>query len=148
MRKVMNMWIDHPVLDGPISLGLAILLLRFNAQDFLEVTDHSGLYQTAVGAAIGIFSMGTIGISLLVAVPPQSRFNAAIVQVGPNLVSLVFACLTGLLLSGVLFSVLYFLDSADVSSWRVAVFTFGLVLISSNTGRLVWLLKRIVTSLI
>ena len=147
LRRVIDAWVDRPLLDYPVTLLLASILAVWAPRTTLRPGDHAVWYQTLSAVSLGLLMLGTIVVTLVFTVTPTDRLESVFDQFGQGLRRLVVRCLGALVMTTAGFAGLFLLE-LHVPRWIRIASVVGLVVFTAlRFGRLWWLLRMILTAL-
>lgn len=147
LRRLLDVWINHPVIDHPATIAVAVTVFLIDPSPGLSAQDHGSFHQTLAAVSGILLSIGTIVITLVFTVTPNDRLEWVLQSVGSGLQRLVMRCLGGLIVTTVGFAALFVFDQ-DVDPRRRITLTAALVALASlRFLRLWWLLSRVLESL-
>lgn len=141
-------WIDHPWIDWLMVAAIVVATLYFKFWHYLLLKEHGSFFQTAAGLSLGLLSLGTVALTLIVTVTPTKQLKTALQEAGKPLIRIMFACLAALILSTLAFTALFFVDGPNLSYLRASICMFAMVTMLLRSIRLMWLLRRILLLLL
>lgn len=145
--KLVNLWIDHPIIDWIVTAIACGVAWWVGYLDLLPTQDRASLYQTLVSVAVAVLGLGAVTVTFIVTGTPTNKLQSAIEESGRGLVSLMFSCLFGCLLSAILYTGLYFVAAGQE---LLAGLLFGVAsgLLVLRSIRLIWLLRNVLNLLV
>lgn len=143
-----DLWVDTTWVDWTIAAALSAVVAYYRVWEFVEIKEHGTFYGTNAAIALGLLSLGTVAVTLLVTVPPSQQLREALSKTGRNMIGIMFRCLHGLIVATLLFTALFVLDTVDTSLLRSTVFMVAATIMLLRAVRLLWLLQRILMLLL
>lgn len=141
-------WIDHPGIDWLLIAFATAVTLYLKLWNYVSLREHGAFFQTAAGLSLGLLSLGTVALTLIVTVTPTKQLKTALHEAGKPLVKIMFACLYALIISTLAFTALFFCEAPKPSYLRAGICVFAGGTMMLRSIRLVWLLRRILMLLL
>lgn len=141
-------WIDHPRIDWLLIAVVTGIALYFNLWNYVSLKERGAFFQTAASLSLGLLSLGTVALTLVVTVTPTVQLKTALAEAGKPLVNIMFSCLYALIVSTLAFTALFFCDAPNLSYVRAGLFSFAAATMILASVRLLWLLRRILMLLL
>ncbi|MHB8160610.1 MAG: hypothetical protein ACYDGS_09045 [Thermoleophilia bacterium] len=148
LLRLNDFWIDHISIDILAAIIFAGTMLKIRPDESIVITNHSSFFQTITAISLGILSLASLAITILVAVTPSTYLRELFSSAGTGLVHIMFRCLAVLLFTTAGFSSLFMIDQPEDAVSRLIIFSVSSVLLVLATTRLFWVLHRIVELLV
>jgi hypothetical protein len=140
--KLFDVWVDHPSVDYIFAIVLAF------AADVIDPVINSDsrtvAKQTFAEISVGLLTLGSIALSVLVAVAPTRQLAEALAEAGRNLIKIIFHCLGHLLFTTLVFGGLLLSTDEHLHDVRVGSFAIAASLMALASARLLYLLFRLI----
>ncbi len=146
--SLMGKWIDHPIVDWIVAAASTVAVVYFQLATFVTIHDHSSFYQTIVGVSLGLLSLGSISVTLLVTTTPTGKLKSVHQEAGRALIGIMLWCLVVLVMTTFALCSLYLVDLPSQIIARAILSTSALSLMILSTVRLLWLLYYLLTLMI